>query len=318
MLDARQALITAEEAHRAGARLAALRAEYPGGAQAAQAVPASVRAELERLERVRSAAVHPQTGEAILVPLRLSMVVPVNTVLDGLMLSARSPAQTILAQTTNQTYNALHYYANRNATQSEGVAELLGAYCAATASSVSVALYLKSARFAQSGVRMLAPFLAVAAADVLNLGIMRHGEYMKGVHVYLADDSEPPSPVLQANDPLASAPSEAPAPQPVGTSRRAGLMATGSCIFARCVVALPILAGSPLLVAAAEQRSEFLRARPRLRLPLALAIVAGMIQFSVPLVFGIFRQDMVVPASWLEPDIAAAAPGRKVYFNRGL
>ena len=95
-------------------------------------------------------------------------------------------------------------------------------------------------------------------------------------------------------------------------------MATGSCIFARCVVALPILAGSPLLVAAAERRSELLRARPRLRLPLTLAIVAGMIQFSVPLVFGIFRQDMVVPASWLEPDIAAAAPGRKVYFNRGL
>jgi hypothetical protein len=312
MLDARQALLTAEEAHRAGARLAALRAEYPGGAHAAQAVPASVRAELERLERVRSAAVHPQTGEAIFVPLRLSMVVPVNTVLDGLMLSARSPVQTVLAQTTNQAYNALHYYANRNTTQSEGVAELLGAYCAATASSVSVALYLKSARFAQSGVRTLAPFLAVAAADVLNLGIMRHGEYMKGVHVYLADDSEPPSPALQPND------QPAPAPQPVGTSRRAGLMATGSCIFARCVVALPILAGSPLLVAAAERRSELLRARPRLRLPLTLAIVAGMIQFSVPLVFGIFRQDMVVPASWLEPEIAAAAPGRKVYFNRGL
>ncbi len=294
-LDARQALVTAEEAQRASARLAALRSEYPGGTHAAQAVPASVRAELERLERVRSAAVHPQTGEVIFVPLRLSMVVPVNTVLDGLMLSARSPAQTVLAQITNQTYNAWHYYANRNTTQSEGVTELLGAYCAATASSVSVALYLKSARFAQSSVRTLAPFLAVAAADVLNLSIMRHGEIIHGVHVF---DTESES--------------------LVGTSRRAGLLATGSCIFARCVVALPILAGSPLLVAAAERRSELLRARPQLRLPLTLATVAAMIQFSVPLVFGIFRQEMVVPTSWLEPGIAAAAPGRKVYFNRGL
>ncbi len=50
------------------------------------------------------------------LPLRLSFIVPCNLVLDTLMMSARGSAQVVAAQTLNQTYNALHYRANRNAT----------------------------------------------------------------------------------------------------------------------------------------------------------------------------------------------------------
>jgi hypothetical protein len=55
-------------------------------------------------------------GEKVFLPLRLSFIVPCNLMLDTLMMSARGSAQVVAAQTLNQTYNALHYRANRNAT----------------------------------------------------------------------------------------------------------------------------------------------------------------------------------------------------------
>ena len=97
------------------------------------------------------------------MPLRLSFIVPCNLVLDTLMMSGAPPAvhaliffpplshiqpplhpargtmQVVGAQWLNQTYNALHYRANRNASNEEEGWEVAQAYCGATASSVAAA-----------------------------------------------------------------------------------------------------------------------------------------------------------------------------------
>lgn len=100
--------------------------------------------QLEAARKIKDAVVHPDTGEKIFLPLRLSFLIPCNLVLDTLMLSARGLTQNVAAQWLNQTYNCLHYYANRNASNEEGVRKIVEAYAGATASSVGAAVGLHS------------------------------------------------------------------------------------------------------------------------------------------------------------------------------
>jgi hypothetical protein len=224
--------------------------------------------------------------------------------------SARGPAQTVGAQWLNQTYNALHYRANRNAStavaegsssgESESVA-LLQAYVGATLSSVGAALGVERwAARAPPGAawapyaRRLGPFAAVAAADVLNVGLMRREEYTRGVTVRAPDGT------------------------PLGTSPTAGALAVSACIAGRVAAAAPILTLPPLLLHAAEARWPRLAARPAAATGALMAMVAVAIQVSVPLTFGVFKQTASCSSDWLEPHIAAAAPGQRVSYNKGL
>mmetsp|Transcript_3914 Transcript_3914/g.8372 ORF Transcript_3914/g.8372 Transcript_3914/m.8372 type:complete len:327 (+) Transcript_3914:191-1171(+) len=284
MLDVRLAFVTAEEAKCAMHELKFLqeRAEE-------RALTDIEKQRREELERMRNAVIHPQTHEPIFAPLRLSMIVPMNMMLDAVMLSASGPMQTIFAQWLNQSYNALHYHANRNTTNEESFSQRAMAYLAATASSVAMALFLTSGRFPR--LSKFAPFCAVAAADVFNLSIMRKSEFLQGVDVFDTKSGEY-----------------------IGTSRRAGFLATGSCIIARVAAAFPILVGTPLIMEALE--APLARHAPLLRMPIMLCTVGLMIQLAVPVTFGMFRQEMVVSTSILEPSLHGKA--QKVFFNKGL
>ena len=39
---------------------------------------------------------------------------------------------------------------------------------------------------------------------------------------------------------------------------------------------------------------------------------------SVPVTFGVFKQTASCPSAWLEPECAAAAPGQRLSYNKGL
>ena len=56
--------------------------------------------------KVVDAVLHPDTGEKIALPLRLSAIVPMNLCLDTGMILARGTWQIVAAQWTNQSYNA--------------------------------------------------------------------------------------------------------------------------------------------------------------------------------------------------------------------
>jgi len=246
-----------------------------------------------RAAKIKHAIVHPDTGEPVLLPLRASMIVPMNMIMDGAMLLASGTRSTVFAQWLNQTYNALHYYANRNASNEDTASQRLVAYAGATTSAVAASLgirrlasRMRSAALAPVVAR-LGPFGAVAAADLLNLAVMRQSEYLQGVHVYDENGDW------------------------VGKSRRCGALAVASCVAGRVFAAAPILILPPL-------------ALQRLEAPLLLGLVGAAIQFSVPLTFGLFRQTAQIDSRLLEPEIAAATrardgqPVRVVTYNKGI
>jgi tricarboxylate carrier len=259
-----------------------------------------------RAAKIKHAIVHPDTGEPVLLPLRASMIVPMNMIMDGAMLLASGTRSTVFAQWLNQTYNALHYYANRNASNEDTASQRLVAYAGATTSAVAASLgirrlasRMRSAALAPVVAR-LGPFGAVAAADLLNLAVMRQSEYLQGVHVYDENGDW------------------------VGKSRRCGALAVASCVAGRVFAAAPILILPPLALQRLEARSVLLQARPWLRAPLLLGLVGAAIQFSVPLTFGLFRQTAQIDSRLLEPEIAAATrardgqPVRVVTYNKGI
>lgn len=205
------------------------------------------------------------------------------------------------AQWLNQTYNALHYRANRNASNEEEGWEVLQAYVGATASSVAAAVSVEhytsrappTAKWAPVA-RRLGPLAAVAAADVLNVGLMRRKEYTHGVFVRTEDGTV------------------------IGKSRVAGGLAVSACIAGRVFAAAPILTIPPLVLMRLEQNSRLIQARPLLGTAALMAMVGTAIQVSVPLTFGLFKQTASVPSDWLEPELAALAPGKRLFYNKGI
>uniref|UniRef100_A0AAV1TN16 Sidoreflexin n=1 Tax=Peronospora matthiolae TaxID=2874970 RepID=A0AAV1TN16_9STRA len=264
--------------------------------------------ELQHASNVTHAILHPDTGQPVVMPLRASMIVPMNMVMDGAMLLAKSVKTTIVAQWLNQTYNALHYYANRNASNADTAQQRLVAYVGATASSVGASLGIRhlagrrrNAKWTSALARM-GPFTAVAAADLINLAVMRQSEYLQGVFVY---------------DEQGDA---------IGKSRRCGALAVASCATARIFAAAPILLLPPLVISMIEKHSTvFTRSKTRwLRVPTLLGLVGCAIQFSVPLTFGLFRQTAQLDFKYLEPELQQATrkqdgqPVRVVTYNKGI
>ncbi|CAI5731092.1 unnamed protein product [Hyaloperonospora brassicae] len=263
---------------------------------------------LQHASNVTRALLHPDTGQLVVMPLRASMIVPMNVVMDGAMLLAKSVQTTVVAQWLNQTYNALHYYANRNASNQDTAQQRLVAYVGATASSVGASLGIRrlanrctNAKWTPVLARM-GPFAAVAAADLLNIAVMRQNEYRRGVFVH--DESG----------------------DVVGKSKMCGALAVASCATARIFAAAPILLLPPLVISMIEKHSTvFTRPQTRwLRVPTLLGLVGCAIQFSVPLTFGLFRQTARLDSKYLEPELQQALckrdgqPVRVVTYNKGL
>jgi Sideroflexins len=264
--------------------------------------------ELARARRLLDAVVHVDTGKVVWAPLRIGAIVPMNMSLDALMLAASSSgfAPAIVgAQLANQCYNAAHYYANANkSNENRDGARRVAAFGLAAGSSVVAALLVNrlARRVASAALsvalRRVAPFLAVASADVINVATMRANEWLEGIFVYDAESGER----------LA---------QP---SRRAGALAVSQCIVSRVAAAAPVLLLPPFVLAHLERdESAFLRRKPYrrwLRYPLLILMLGAMIQFSVPASFALFRQRGEVDTALLEKEFQSAA--KRVYYNKGL
>jgi hypothetical protein len=154
--------------------------------------------------------------------------------------------------------------------------------------------------------RVLGPLGAVAAADVLNLATMRHNELVEGVAVHDEDGTC------------------------IGRSNIAGFFAVSGCIAGRVLAAGPILTIPPLILQSFDRSArvrlpsgEFRPLYKWGRVPLLLSLLVAAIQFSVPLTFGLFRQNAVVPISWLEDEFrgtkrADGSPVLTLQYNKGL
>jgi hypothetical protein len=182
--------------------------------------------------RAYDGAVHPQTGELIPAPFRLSAFVPVCAVVaSGMLLSPATPTWRVFWQVTNNGYDAAFNYCNRNSTNSLAAQEIGQNFVLATAASCTIALGLDALirRSSPKSVPMLltrlVPFAAVATTAAMNVVVVRQDELWQGVRV------------------------EAPDGNYIGQSPAAGQLAVGQTALSRIVMAGANLVAPPAIMA---------------------------------------------------------------------
>lgn len=259
--------------------------------------------ELRRAATIVNSAIHPDTGEIVPVPFRMSAFVPMNVPIAMLMLSWPTPFGLVFSQWLNQSYNTAINYANRNASTEMDNFTLFKTYSFAVGASCALALGLRqlthSSLFAKYGLSMaqkFVPYLAVAGAGAMNCAVMRRDELEKGVDVFDIDGNS------------------------LGTSVIAGREAVWQTVVCRVVLPAPILAIPPVIMSSLK-RFSFMR-NPRLAMLTEVAVVAGCLGGGLPATLGLFPQKASLDVSKIEPEFRGLTTNGKpistVYFNKGL
>ncbi|XP_055087144.1 sideroflexin-5a isoform X2 [Periophthalmus magnuspinnatus] len=105
--------------------------------------PGVTNEQLWKAQKIKQAIIHPDTGEKILMPFRMSGFVPFGTpVVVGLLLPNQTLMSTIFWQWLNQSHNACVNYSNRNASQPNPTSAFVYGYLGAVTSAVSIAVGL--------------------------------------------------------------------------------------------------------------------------------------------------------------------------------
>uniref|UniRef100_A0A3Q3Q3K7 Sidoreflexin n=1 Tax=Monopterus albus TaxID=43700 RepID=A0A3Q3Q3K7_MONAL len=248
------------------------------------------------------AIIHPDTGEKILMPFRMSGTVDfVFVQVVGLLLPNQTLVSTVFWQWLNQSHNACVNYCNRNASKPAPVSKFVQGYFGAVTSAVSIAVGLnvliqKASRLSPNTrllVQRFVPFPAVASANVCNVVLMRHSELSEGISV------------LDNNGNV------------VGTSRVAARHALLETALTRVVLPMPILILPPMIMAVVE-KLPLLQRQPRLILPIHSLVVLAAFSLALPLAISLFPQMSQISVNQLESEIAMATDCKTVTYNKGL
>ncbi|XP_069026581.1 sideroflexin-5b [Embiotoca jacksoni] len=258
--------------------------------------------QLWEAQKIKQAIIHPDTGEKIFMPFRMSGYVPFGTpIVIGLLLPNQTVVSTIIWQWLNQSHNACVNYANRNATKPTPTSKFLQGYIGAVTSAVSIAVGLnvlirkanKLSPATKMIIQRLVPFPAVASANICNVGLMRHNELSEGIDV------------LDNNGNV------------VGSSKIAARHAIMETAFTRVVLPMPIFVLPPIIMSYLE-RLRFLQSNRRLLLPIHSVVCLVTFGLSLPLAISLFPQMSQIEVSHLEPEIAMATDCKVVTYNKGL
>lgn len=147
-------------------------------------------------KQLYDSAFHPQTGEKLFLPGRMSFQVPGNMVITGCMMTFyKSIPAVVFWQWANQSFNAIVNYTNRNASAGVSNDQLRDAYLAATSASVLTALgfnrLISSSPTLSNGIiGRFVPLVAVAAANCVNIPLMRLQEVRNGITIQTADGKD--------------------------------------------------------------------------------------------------------------------------------
>ncbi|CAG5866848.1 unnamed protein product [Menidia menidia] len=264
--------------------------------------PGVTDAQLWQAQKIKQAIIHPDTGEKILMPFRMSGFIPFGTpVVIGLLLPNQTLMSTIFWQWLNQSHNACVNYCNRNASKPAPVSKFLQGYAGAVSSAVSIAVGLnvliqRAGRFSPTTrllVQRFIPFPAVASANVCNVVLMRHSELSEGISVL--DDKG----------------------KVVGTSKVAARHALLETALTRVVLPMPILVLPPLIMTVLE-KLPLLQKHRRLVLPVHSLVVLSAFSLALPLAISLFPQMSQISVNQLEPEIAMATDCQIVTYNKGL
>ncbi|KAF3694108.1 Sideroflexin-5 Tricarboxylate carrier BBG-TCC [Channa argus] len=258
--------------------------------------------QLWEAQKIKQAIIHPDTGEKIFMPFRMSGYVPFGTpIVIGLLLPNQTVVSTIIWQWLNQSHNACVNYANRNATKPMPASKFFQGYVGAVTSAVSIAVGLnvliqkvnKLSPATRMIIQRFVPFPAVASANICNVALMRHSELSEGIDV------------LDNNGNV------------VGSSKIAARHAIMETAFTRVVLPMPIFVLPPIIMSYLE-RLRFLQRNRRLLLPIHGVVCLVTFGLSLPVAISLFPQISQIDVSCLEPEIAMATDCKTVTYNKGL
>ena len=272
--------------------------------------------ELWHAKKIVDSTLHPDTGLPVLLPFRMSAFVLVNLIVTAGMLTPNmGTAGTLAWQVTNQSLNVAINASNANKSSPLSTATLAKSYALAVSASCSVALglnamvpRLKVSKNARMILARLVPFAAVASAGALNVFLMRSEEIRRGIDVFAVQSEE---------EKRAREKSGADIPS-LGKSRKAATLAVGETAISRVLNATPIMVIPPLILVRLEKMA-WLKARPRMVLPVNLGLILTTSVFALPLALAAFPQRQAISVEKLEEEFRGrGGVGGMVEFNRGI
>ncbi|KAI0128754.1 Tricarboxylate/iron carrier [Xylariales sp. AK1849] len=276
--------------------------------------------ELWKAKKIVDSTLHPDTGEAVLIPFRMSCFVLSNLVVTaGMLTPGLGTTGTIAWQVANQSLNVAINNANANKSSPLSWGKVAQSYFLAVGASCSVAVGLNSLvprlKRLSPGTRTilgrLVPFAAVASAGALNVFLMRGEEIRTGIDVF---------PVLSEDDKAkltAAGKAENDVPS-LGKSKKAATLAVSETALSRVLNSSPIMVIPPLVLVRL-QRTEWLKKNPRFTTPVNLGVILGMSYIALPLALAAFPTRQRISAERLEKEFhGKGGDDGMVVFNRGI
>ncbi|CDW56367.1 sideroflexin 1 [Trichuris trichiura] len=245
--------------------------------------------ELWRAKQIYDSTFHPDTKEKMFIVGRMSAQVPANMVITGMMMTFYNTPAVVFWQWFNQSFNALVNYTNRSGDSPVPVSQLALSYVGATGGALITALGLNSlVKSAPPLINRLVPLCAVAAANCINIPLMRFRELQYGVSLFDSNGTK------------------------VGQSTVAAQRAIAMVTLSRILMAVP---GMSRIVLDLPYR--FMNA------PIQVLMVGFFLTFATPLCCALFPQKSSIAVSELEPSLQeriSRLPHHPelLYFNKGL
>nr|XP_023655795.1 sideroflexin-5 isoform X1 [Paramormyrops kingsleyae] len=296
--------------------------------------------QLWEAQKIKQAIIHPDTGEKIFMPFRMSGYVPFGTPIVslncivvrmllicffhmlvasrclgpsditssfgflqvvGLLLPNQTLGSTVFWQWLNQSHNACVNYSNRNATKPTPASKFLQGYIGAVTSAVSIAVGLNML------IERAARFSPATRVMVQRLVPFPAVASANICNVGLMRHTE----LKEGIDVLDSSGNV------VGTSRIAAKHALMETALTRVVLPMPILVFPPIIMAFLE-KLPLLQTHKRLVLPVHSLVCLAAFGLALPLAISLFPQMSQIEVSQLEPEIAMATDCKVVTYNKGL
>lgn len=243
---------------------------------------------------------HPDTGEKMLLIGRMNAQVPMNMTITGMMMTFyKSTPAVIFWQWFNQSFNAIVNYTNRSGKSPIPQETLIKSYIGATGGAVITALSLN--RLAVHGPPLagrLVPLVAVAAANCVNIPLMRITELKNGIELQDEAGAE------------------------VGKSKLAAQKAIATVTLSRILMASPSMILAPIVMNHLEKKNLLRKARWAAA-PIQVLICGICLTFATPLCCALFVQRVPVNVKDLELEVQKEIHSRNpdietVYYNKGL
>jgi len=234
----------------------------------------------------------------------------------GMLTPNMTTTGTVAWQVINQSLNVAINSANANKSSPLSMTTLVQSYLLAVSASCSVAVGLNAIvprlKRVSPNTKLilgrLVPFAAVASAGALNVFLMRGEEIRRGIDIFPIQSEAEKLEREKTGKEVAS----------LGKSRKAAILAVGETAISRVLNATPIMVIPPLVLVRL-QKTEWMKQRPRMVLPVNLGLILTTSIFALPLALAAFPQQQAVSARSLEPEFwDKGGEGGLVEFNRGI